>query len=100
MTPETIEEIRKWAKDGNEPRFINGMLGTGACVEHWCGDGVILSEAGLAIAAQAERVRELEKALEQARDTAESLIPGRGWADRATCTKVETMRDNCERLLK
>lgn len=133
MTPETIEEIRLWAKGGNEPRDLRalpnmpGVLSwTDGTSTHY-GNGRILNQAGLAIAAQAERVLELERenelltgnvavllndqdscectelraALEQARDTAESLTPGRGfWVDRATYGKVETMRANCERLLK
>jgi len=65
MTPDEIEYIREWAASGNEPRFavdVEGVLSD----ELWkmldMDEDTLceLSPLGLTIAAQAERIRELE----------------------------------------
>jgi hypothetical protein len=64
MTPEEIEYVREWAASGNEPRVVDkipSVLMWRCCAPVRVGGGLwVLSESGLTIAAQAERIRELE----------------------------------------
>ena len=65
MTPEDIEYVREWAASGNEPRMVDRIpwvVMYRCCAPVRIGGGLwALSESGLTIAAQAERVRYLEE---------------------------------------
>lgn len=73
MTPEDIEYVCKWAASGNEPMSmltdrIPWVVMYRCCTPVRIGGGLwTLSESGLTIAAQAERILELEAALSHVR---------------------------------
>jgi hypothetical protein len=131
MTPEEIDYIREWAASGNEPRFVDripSVVMFRCCGPLQIGGGSwALSESGLTIASQAERIRELESehagqieyelmireeydelkaAFAQACEVAEegfSILEGEFGYKELTELEfkgLETMRANRERLLK
>lgn len=68
MTPDEIEYIREWAASGNEPRFVDrvpSVVMYRCCAPVRIGGGLwALSESGLTIASQAERIRGLQSQLD------------------------------------